>query len=48
MPIDASWRYAFTKLSTFKYNPCLIRQDTVNIEGARRDNVGKRKGVKNA
>ena len=48
MPIDASWWYAFAKLSTFKYNPCLIRQDTMNIEGARRDNVGKRKGVKNA
>lgn len=36
MPIDASWWYAFAKLSTFKYNPCLIRQDRVNIEGARR------------
>lgn len=43
MPIDASWWYAFARLNTFKYNPCLIRQDQVNIEAARRDTVDKKK-----
>lgn len=36
MPIDASWWYAFARLNTLKYTPCLVRQDVDNIEGARR------------
>lgn len=36
MPIDASWWYAFARLNTFKYTPCLVRQDVDNIKGARR------------